>query len=545
MTEFYKDLVQPDDEPRFITRFQILTEDRLPFKYIVGRNGICTADSDASGLAQCEVLKYIHIVEENIPADTGRFHGGPEPCLNGDALKFVQPCDDAFHPNGIGKDLEIKDFGGWKCQRCGYVSIIHISSDNQHIHDDALKMPFECLNEDCGRKGPFKPEFPKHLTKPIWKVPLAPIESAGVEIYSDIYAYCKEHLVLEEEDYHIITLWLMASWLVDDFQTCPYLCVLAPKESGKSQLLEVISELGYRTTKTISVTASALFRAIELWHVTLLIDEAEYQLKQETEAGQALYGCLNGGYKRGSYAIRIEGETGSRIPTAYDVFGFKAIATTQLFHPTLESRSIIINMSQGMPNKVLIDTQRGAVIRSKLLFWRFETLTKLPIVLPESNRARLIEMFIPLFTVAQTLKDKEGVKTLIEYNELINVLNNRIKSMEVIRKEEERSSEDAQIIEALYNLTTRPPQGGVTNERAFVSIREIGIELRWIDEYTEQKDIIKTLAKIGKKLKVMGLKVKHSMHGNVVDYQEQNNSDKLKELLKRFFTGNEGQSCQI
>ena len=357
MVKLYADLIGADDTPAVITKFQILTSDRLPFEYNIDKTGVCYCDGDNDGVERAESHSMIHVIERNVPRMFNRFIGGPEPILNG-TLKYVTPTTDC---NGTtGADLDIQEYGGWKCVRCDYISFIPL------VKGKILK-PFECESDTCGRKGPFVEQFPLDLVKPIWKLPLPPIESNGEEIYLEIYAELKKYLVLKDEEYSIITLWIMASWLVDDFQTCPYLCLIAPKSSGKTAVLNVLSELAYRSVSAISVTAASLFRAIELWHVTLLIDEAEYQVKQETEAGQALYGCLNGGYKRGSFALRTEGESGSRIPSAYDVFGFKAIAATKLFHPTLESRSIVINMVQGMPLKILIDEGDMSRLRAKLL----------------------------------------------------------------------------------------------------------------------------------------------------------------------------------
>src|SRR5450756_3018795 len=111
----------------------------------------------------------------------------------------------------------------------------------------------------------------------------------------DSYNYIREYLVLKPEEYHLMTLWIMASYLVDNFETVPYLLFIAPKESGKSQAMRILSQLAYRAFLAASVTPSALFRAIELWKVTLLIDEAEYQIKTDTESGQALYETLNMG----------------------------------------------------------------------------------------------------------------------------------------------------------------------------------------------------------------------------------------------------------
>ena len=516
LTKIYSDLIKPDTPPAFLIKFQILTQDRLSFDYWVDKAGICGAFSDAPGIETADNLKYIHIIERDIPEIRNRFSGGPEPILNG-TLKFVQPSSDDNRVEGA--DIDIQEFGGWKCLRCNTITYVPVTRDK-------IVKPFECEGDVCGRKGPFIEQFPLDLIKPIWKLPLPPIEASADEIYNDIYNELKKYLVLKEEEYCIITLWIMASWLVDDFSTCPYLCLIAPKSSGKTAVLSMLGELAYRSVSAISVTAASLFRAIEMWHITLLIDEAEYQIKSETDAGQALYGCLNGGYKRGSYALRIEGDGSvtSRVPAAYDVFGFKAIAATKLFHPTLESRSIIINMVQGMPEKIIIDSAKMSIIRSKLLFWRFETLGKLPVVFPESKVGRLIEMFIPLYTVSQLFKKRAGSQDRVSYDKIMRVLSEKIEEMEVDRKEEERGSEDAIIISAIYDLS----------EQETISTKDIATHLKWIDEYTDPKESAKFYSKIGKKLKILGIKTKHTRHGNVIEHLETPVRDVLRELYKRF-----------
>lgn len=516
MTKIYSDLIKPDTPPAFLTKFQILTEDHLSFDYWINKDGVSETYSDVRGIEVAEQLKYIHVLEHDIPETRNRFSGGAEPILNG-TLKFVQPSADS---NGVaGADLDIQEFGGWKCMRCDTISHIPI------LKGKIIK-PFECESDVCGRKGPFVEQFPLDLIKPIWKLPIPPIESSYEEIYLDIYNELKQYLVLKDDEYSIITLWIMASWLVDDFSTCPYLCLIAPKSSGKTAVLNVLGELAYRSVSAISVTAASLFRAIEMWHITLLIDEAEYQIRSETEAGQALYGCLNGGYKRGSYALRIEGDGSSstRVPAAYDVFGFKAIAATKLFHPTLESRSIIINMVQGIPGKIIIDPGRMALIRAKLLFWRFETLGKLPIVFPKSKVGRLIEMFIPLFTVAQLFEKKAGRQDKVKYDAINKILLDKIEEMELDRKEEEQGSEDAQVVSAIYDLS----------EKEMISTRDIATHLKWVDEYTDSKETGKVYSKIGKILKILGIKVKHTKHGNTINHLEEPTNGVLVKLYKRF-----------
>jgi len=89
------------------------------------------------------------------------------------------------------------------------------------------------------------------------------------------------------EEYHLMTLWIMASYLVDDFKTVPTF-YLSHKRERKEQAMRTLSQLAYRAFLAASVTPSALFRAIEMWKVTLLIDEAEYQIKNDSESA-ALY----------------------------------------------------------------------------------------------------------------------------------------------------------------------------------------------------------------------------------------------------------------
>lgn len=518
----FGDLLQDDSESGTKISFQLITDTALPFGYEVAKDGLLIADSYNSGVLELlDAQNMIKIMERDIPYKKNLFRGSPEPILSG-GLKFVQPCKGR---RGFdGEDLSIELFGNWKCQRCGHIMNLPLS--NGHITE-----PFECQNEDCGRKSQFIAQFPKELIKPIWKLPSIPVSSTSYEIYSDLYKFCKRFLVLKESEYHILTLWIMASYLVDDFQTCPYLCVIAPKSSGKTQVLNVISELAYRSVAAISVTAASLFRAIEQWHITLLIDEAEYQVKQDSESGQALYGCLNGGYKRGSYAMRTEGDSSNRLPATYEVFGFKAIASTKLFNPTLESRSIIFNMAQGMPKEILIDSKTAIMIRSKLLYWRFETLGKLPIIYPDSNSGRLKEMFMPLFTVAQTLKDT-GIKSTISHADLINLLKSKIADMENQRKEEEKGSQDAQIIQAISKIKT-DGSNTLSDERGAISVKEITEYLKDILGWEDKPGREKVGNAVGRKLKVLGINTHHTMHGSVIELDPTTVST-INELEKRF-----------
>jgi hypothetical protein len=494
--------------------FSLLTDNDLTFDYEIRKDGTCIADQSQSGIETAEELEYIKVIERDVSGRLQNFIGGPEPVISS-TLKYVIPEDKDFKNEILG----VHNFGEWVCLRCGSITFIPFEKGK-------VVEPFECSNDLCGRKGPFRKLFPENLVKPVWKLPFTPIQTSSVEIYSDVLNFCKTYLVLKDEEYHLVTAWILASWLVDDFSSCPYLCMIAPKSSGKTKVLEVLGELAYRAVSTISITPASLFRAIELWNITLLIDEAEHQIKTDTEAGQALYGCLNGGYKRGSYALRTEGDANNRVPASFEVFGFKAIASTKLFHPTLESRSIVINMTQGIPKKIIIDSGRAAILRSKLLFWRFETLGKLKLAMPESLSGRLIEMFIPLFTVAQILKGTESIKKEISYDGLLGVLNKTMKDMESMRQEEEHQSTEAQIINAITDLEAKCKEG-YSDELDYIFMKEVTNHLGW--EVTP-----KGLADMGRILKSLGIKTTRKSRGTIIQIWDADVQKRLRDLEERY-----------
>lgn len=445
---------------------------------------------------------------------SGRFRGPPEPILDVDGiLKYVVP-------DGTGKELLLKEMGGWKCLRCEHENIIPMSAEGKFLP------PFECENDTCGRKGPFKAVFPIELAKPIWKLPNRPIEINSWELYVGIYLFYKKHLVLKEHEYHILTSWTLSTWLVDEFQSCPYLCLLAPKMSGKTQVFMALTELAYRAATVISVTPASLFRAIDLWNITLLVDEAERQITTKTETGQALYGCLNGGYKRGVFALRTESEGERFIPTPYEVFGFKAFAATRLFDETLESRSIVINMVKALPKSILIDTKEGAILRSKLLYWRYEHLGRIKLVMPDTKSGRLIEMYTPLLTIAKIVEDESPKE---KQGKITETLKAELNKAEHGLEREDRATFEGEVVQAICEVRDKK---GLSEDGAHgIFIKDILEEMGFGD--LDGKERRSKTTRIGNALKIFGITTDRYTHGKAIPLEKEN-LDKIMELERRY-----------
>jgi hypothetical protein len=223
------------------------------------------------------------------------------------------------------------------------------------------------------------------------------------QLYNMIKQFLIDHLdIADERLYDVYSCFVLASWRVEDFTVAPYLFFLGPMSSGKTRALECFHQLCFRGIMAASMSAASLFRALEVWQPTLLLDETEIYNHESMVEVLAL---LNTGYRRGQCAIRVEKvEQGNLQIALFDTFGFKVLAGTEELAATLQSRCIITSMSRAVRQvRLFVDEERAQEIRNRLLMYRFENLGN-PLEKIDleniSQNGRLIELFISLVQVA-------------------------------------------------------------------------------------------------------------------------------------------------
>ena len=97
----------------------------------------------------------------------------------------------------------------------------------------------------------------------------------GRKLFDDIEAALRYFLVLKPAQYLAVSLWIIFTW-VFHAEISPRLHFRSPeKRCGKSTALKVLSRLVCRPLLVSRITASALFRSIELDRPTVLIDEVD------------------------------------------------------------------------------------------------------------------------------------------------------------------------------------------------------------------------------------------------------------------------------
>ena len=144
-----------------------------------------------------------------------------------------------------------------------------------------------------------------------------------------------------------IALFVLFTYVYQLFDVCAILAFIsAVKRCGKTRAMGLLSCLVQRPLPASNVTPATLFRSVEKYEPTLLIDEADSFMKQNEE----LRGILNSGHQRAmAYILRSVGD--DHEPRQFITFAPKIIAQIKQLPATLEDRSIIIPMSRKKPAK--------------------------------------------------------------------------------------------------------------------------------------------------------------------------------------------------
>jgi len=172
----------------------------------------------------------------------------------------------------------------------------------------------------------------------------------GDHVAEALRATIRRYAVLSDAAADAIALWILLSWVVDNFSIAPRLAVTSPtKGCGKTTVLRLLNKLTRRALKSGCITTAALFRAIGQLKPTLILDENEKYL----EAGSELHAILNEGHCRGATVLRVLGE--NQELRCFDIFGLVAFARNGRIPDDLEQRSIVIEMQRRLPGETLAE----------------------------------------------------------------------------------------------------------------------------------------------------------------------------------------------
>lgn len=226
----------------------------------------------------------------------------------------------------------------------------------------------------------------------------------GAALLDEIAGTIRRFIVCDADTVTAATLWVAFTWIIDLVNVAPLAVITAPeKRCGKSQLLDLIGRLSRRPLVASNISPAAIFRVIEAYGPTLLIDEADAFLKENEEAR----GILNSGHTRQSaYVIRVVGE--DHTPQQFSTWGAKAISGIGHLPDTLMDRAVILELRRKLPHETVERLRHADValferLASKLSRWSDDNglvIASARPSLPEALNDRAQDNWEPLLTIA-------------------------------------------------------------------------------------------------------------------------------------------------
>jgi putative DNA primase/helicase len=203
----------------------------------------------------------------------------------------------------------------------------------------------------------------------------------GASLLDEIANVLCRFVVMSLDEIKAVALWILHTYAVEATSICPILIIKsAEKRCGKTLLLELLLNLVFRPLPASNITAASLFRAIEKYKPTLLLDEADTFLHNNDE----LKGIINSGYRSSSsYVVRTVGD--DYEPKVFNTFGPKAIAQIDKPQETIMDRGIIIEMRRKKPE------EKSERLRSDRIFEELKPLRQKAVRWAKDHISRLAD----------------------------------------------------------------------------------------------------------------------------------------------------------
>jgi hypothetical protein len=167
-------------------------------------------------------------------------------------------------------------------------------------------------------------------------------EPVGAEVFDEVREVITKYVVVPVGADVLVTLWAALSYLISSpaLDISPILTIVSPtKRCGKSTLLTVLGALALKALPVSSISPAALYRAVEAFQPTLVIDEMDTFLPGNDE----LRGIVNGSHIR-SMAFVVRTNVDTMEPELYSTWASKCVAMIGDPPPTIADRSIIITL---------------------------------------------------------------------------------------------------------------------------------------------------------------------------------------------------------
>ncbi|MFC1575653.1 DUF3631 domain-containing protein [Gemmatimonadota bacterium] len=229
----------------------------------------------------------------------------------------------------------------------------------------------------------------------------------GALLFEELVSSLLKYVAMPRTAAIAVSAWVLHAFCHDAFQISPLLAITSPqKRCGKTTLMSVLESLVPKPLPSANITMAAVFRSIEAFLPTLLIDEADTFLHDKGE----LHGVLNSGHYRAMAKVtRIQGDEFD--VAVFSTWGPKAIALIGKLPDTLQDRSIEIRLRRRMSDETVQRLRRDRVsdlhtLRRMAARWAEDNLDLIRAFdprVPPNLGDRAADNWRPLLAIAQAL----------------------------------------------------------------------------------------------------------------------------------------------
>lgn len=178
---------------------------------------------------------------------------------------------------------------------------------------------------------------------------LKPLTTTPREVFEEIVVLAKRYIALEQEiDYYLLAGWIIGTYFYPIFYAYPFLHIKAPKHSGKSQLLNFLTQLGFNAIKA-RPSLPALGDTVDSLRGTYLIDQADAITRKGNEE---LLEILADSYKKSGGKRRVIGldKKNSREVLEFETYSPKVFASIKELPEDLRDRCLVISLVRSQRN---------------------------------------------------------------------------------------------------------------------------------------------------------------------------------------------------
>jgi hypothetical protein len=230
----------------------------------------------------------------------------------------------------------------------------------------------------------------------------------GSTLLGEIIAQIGRCMVMTDQQLLAVALWVILTYCVDAVDTLPLLSIHSPeKRCGKTNLLRLVNMLVWRPLAAANITPAVIYRVVEHYHPTLIVDECDSWLSGNEPAR----GQINSGHTRDfSFVFRADREEGVR---RWSTWCPKVLAGIGRLAGTMDDRSIGIALHRrSRTDKTIvrvseIDRNLFARVRHQISRWATDNIgaiSQSKPSLPDALHDRAQDNWRALLAIAELLE---------------------------------------------------------------------------------------------------------------------------------------------